>query len=185
MTAAALVSQARPRHRDTGTAPGPPPLRWWLPALAFAVTAGVLSGLVIAVGTNNGPLDDPNQAFQRDGALHNGAQLPARIGDVAFGGSTVVVLFERRRPPGHNFALWSAGITRAGSRLVVAMAGQPRTSALREAVGMRTPNDGGQPIGYAIVDQSRRVRYATLDPAYLDHPSEVELLLADLSGHAS
>lgn len=50
---------------------------------------------------------------------------------------------------------------------------------------MRTPNDGGQPVGYAIVDRSRQVRYATLDPAYLDHASEVELLTAGLSGHAS
>ena len=185
MTRAPLVNRARPRQRPTGTPPDPPPLRWWLPALAFAVAAVVLSGLVIAFGSNNGPLDDPNQAFQRDGALHNGAQLAARIGDIAFGGSSVVILFERRQPSSPAFTLWRAAATRNGTRFVLAIAGQPRTSALRAALGMRTPNDGGQPIGYAIVDQSRRVRYATLDPAYFDHPSEVELLLADLTGHAA
>ena len=183
MTVAPHVDQARrptgnPRH-------GSPPLRWWTPAVVFAVGAVVLSVLVIAFGTNNGPLDDPNQAFQRDGALHNGPQLPDRIGDIAFGPSTVVVLFERRQPPGQTFAQWTAGITRSGTRLVVAVANQPGTSALRDAVGMRKPNDGGPSVGYAIVDRSRRVRYATLDPAYLDHLSEVELLTAGLTGHAS
>ena len=162
---------------------GRPPLRWWTPAVAFAVAAVVLSVLVIAFGTNSGPLDDPNQAFQRDGALHNGPQLPSQIGDVAFGRSSVVVLFERRQPPDQTLAPWRAGATRNGSRLVIAVAGQSGTPALRDAVGMRTPNDGGPPVGYAIIDQARRVRYATLDPAYLDHASEVEMLTADRTGH--
>ena len=182
MTGAPPIDAQRPadspRHRQ-------PPLRWWTPAVAFAGSAAVLSVLVIAFGTNNGPLDDPNQAFQRDGALHNGPQLPDRIGDIAFGGSSVVVLFERRQPPGRTFQEWRAGAAHNGSRLVVAVAGQPGTSALRDAIGMRTPNDGGPPVGYAIVDRSRRVRYATVDPAYFDHASEVELLTAALTGHAS
>ncbi|PZS32511.1 MAG: hypothetical protein DLM59_08055 [Pseudonocardiales bacterium] len=183
MTVASPIDQAQ---CSTGSPrPCPPPLRWWTPAVAFAVSAVVLSVLVIAFGTNNGPLDDPNQAFQRDGALHNGPQLPDRIGGIALGGSSVVVLFERRQPPGQTLAQWRAGATRSGSRLVVAVAGKPGTSALRDALGMRTPNDGGPPVGYAIVDRSRRVRYATLDPAYLDHASEVELLTAGLTGHAS
>jgi len=182
MTVAPPIDQAQrpadsPRH-------DPPPLRWWTPAVAFAVSAVVLSVLVIAFGTNNGPLDDPNQAFQRDGALHNGPQLPDRIGEITFGRS-VVVLFVRRQPPAQTFQEWRAGVTRNGTRLVVAPAGQPGTPALRDAVGMRRPNGGGQPVGYAIVDRSRRVRYATLDPAYLDHASEVELLTAGLTGHAS
>lgn len=183
MTVAPPIDQAQrpagsPRHH-------PPPLRWWTPAVAFAVCAVALSILVIAFGTDNGPMDDPNQAFQRDGALHSGPQLPDRIADIAFGDSSVVVLFVRRQPSGQTFQEWKAGVTRNGSRLVVAVAGQPGTPALRDAVGMRTPNDGGQPVGYAIVDRSPRVRYATLDPSYLDHASEVELLTAGLKGHTS
>jgi hypothetical protein len=183
MTATPPIDQAK--RLTGGPQPDPPPLPWWSPAVVFAVAAVVLSVLVIAFGTNNGPLDDPNQAFQRDGALHNGSQLPARIGDVDFGESSVVVLFVRRQPPGQTLAKWSAGVTRTGSRVVVAVAGRPGTSGLREALGMRSPIDGGPPVGYAIVDKSGRVRYATLDPAYLDHSSEVELLTAALSGHAS
>lgn len=174
-----------PAQRPTGSPRhDPPPLRWCTPAVAFAVCAVVLSVLVIAFGTNNGPLDDPNQAFQRDGGPHNWAPLPDRIGEITLGPSSVVVLFVRRPPSGQSFQEWRAGVTRNGTRLIVAVAGQPGTPALRDAVGMRTPNDGGQPVGYAIVDRSRRVRYATLDPVYLNHASEVELLTVGLTGHA-
>jgi hypothetical protein len=163
MTAAPPISQA---PRPTGNSRlAQPPLPWWTPAVAFALSAVLLSVLVIAFKTNSGPLDDPNQAFQRDGALHQGRQLPKRIGGIAFGGRSVVVLFVRRQPPAQALALWKAGATHSGSRLVVAVAGQPGTSALRDAVGLRTPNDGGQPVGYAIIDRSRRVHYAILDPA--------------------
>jgi len=129
-----------PAQRPTGSPRhDPPPLRWWTPAVAFAVCAVVLSVLVIAFGTNNGPLDDPNQALQRDGALHNGPQLPNRIGEITFGQSSAVVLFVRRQPSGQTFGQWRAGVTRYGTRLVVAPAGQHGTPALRDAVGMRTP----------------------------------------------
>ena len=147
--------------------------------------AVVLSVLVVAVGTNAGPLDDPNQAFQRDGALRYGPQVAAQVGTAAFGKRTVVVLFERQPPRGAVFAQWREDVTRRNAVLVVAVAGQSGASALRTAVGMRAPIDGGPPVGYAIVDSDRRVRYATLDPAYLDHASEVDLLTADVAGHTS
>lgn len=183
MTVAPHVDRA---HRAaSGTGHGPPPLRWWLPAVVFAVAAVVLTAVVVAVGTNNGPLDDPNQAYQRDGALHHGPQLAGRVGGIAFDSTPAVVLFTRRQPTSLAFAGWSAAVTRNGTRLIVAIAGRPGTPALRDAVGMRRPNDGGEPVGYAIVDWSRRVRYATLDPGYLDHAAEVALLTAGLTGHAS
>lgn len=36
---------------------------------------------------------------------------------------------------------------------------------------MPRPVDAGFPVGYAVVDRRARVRYATLDPAYLAIPS--------------
>lgn len=171
-----------PDEQTPGTAP---PLRWWLPAAAVAVAATVLSGLVIAFGSNTGPLDDPDQAYQRDGALHDGRQLAEQVGGVTFGGRTVIVLFERQLPQPASWRQWRAEVTRGGSQLVVALAGQAGTSTLRSAVGMRTPNDAGPPVGYALVDPDRRVRYATLDPRYLEHASEVDLLTADLARHGS
>lgn len=185
MTTRSPVADPVRRTPASDQVPGVPPLRWWMPTVAFVVAAVVLSLLVIAFGTNAGPLDDPKQAYQRDGALHNGSQVGAQVGTVAFGGRTTVVLFERRLPGDAALARWRGDVTRRGTQLVVAVAGQTGTSVLRSAVGMRTPIDAGPPVGYAIVGPDRRVRYATLHPAYLDHASEVDLLIADITGHQS
>ena len=44
---------------------------------------------------------------------------------------------------------------------------------LGRAVGMPVPRDGGRPVGYAVIDSSRRVRYATLDPSWPANGFEV------------
>ncbi|MHB1785973.1 MAG: thioredoxin domain-containing protein, partial [Acidimicrobiales bacterium] len=49
---------------------------------------------------------------------------------------------------------------------------------LARAYGMRTPNDGGYPIGYAVVDSAGRVRYATIDPEVATRLGEVATILA-------
>ncbi len=184
MTTRTVVSPAstgeQRADRDPAQQTGPP-LRWWQPAAAFAVAAVVLTGLVIGYGTNAGPLDDPNQAFQRDGGLHNGPAVAAEVGGTAFGGQTVVVLFDRAPPRGTAFQTWTSKVTGHGTQLVIAIAGRSGALSLARAVGMRSPRDGGPPVGYAIVDPQRKVRYATLDPAYLDHASEVTLLTAGIS----
>ena len=188
MTTRTVVSPASTRgqraDRDPAQQTGPP-LRWWQPAAAFAVAAVVLTGLVIGYGTNAGPLDDPNQAFQRDGGLHNGPLVSAEVGGTAFGGQTVVVLFGRQEPGGTAFRSWASTVTAHGTRLVIAIAGHPGALSLEQAVGMRSPRDGGRPVGYAIVDPQRKVRYATLDPAYEDHASEVTLLTVAISAATS
>lgn len=40
---------------------------------------------------------------------------------------------------------------------------------------MREPRDGGA-AGYAVIDEKTRVRYATLDPDYLEHGFEVDII---------
>jgi hypothetical protein len=47
---------------------------------------------------------------------------------------------------------------------------------LARRVGMPTPVDGGLPVGYAVVDPSRTVRYATLDPEYARNAFEVDVI---------
>ena len=42
---------------------------------------------------------------------------------------------------------------------------------------MPQPVDGGRPVGYAVVDSDRVVRYATLDPDYLSNAFEIETIL--------
>ena len=51
---------------------------------------------------------------------------------------------------------------------------------LGRAFGLRRPRAGGTPVGYAIVDNSGRVRYATLDPHLARHLVEVRTILEAL-----
>ena len=73
---------------------------------------------------------------------------------------------------------------RLGAELVVAVAGAPQAALLADAVDMPTPVDGGPPVGYAVVDPDRTVRYATLDPAYLDNAFELDVITGAVQGDA-
>ncbi len=91
-----------------------------------------------------------------------------------FGGRPVVVLFERTPPSGPAYEQWRATVSDEGVDLVVRVA--PQGDELAELVGMPTPVDGGPPVGYAIVDPARQVRYATLDPKYLLNAFELDVI---------
>lgn len=153
-----------------------PPLQWWWPAAVLAAAAVVLGVLVTLVVRGPGPLDDPRLSDQRDGLLLDGPVLPASVAGVPFGGEPVVVLFERSPPSGAAFDQWQQAVADAGARLVVAEA-PPRRGGLADAVGMPTPVDGGPPVGYAVVDPARTVRYATLDPRYTDNAYEIDVIV--------
>lgn len=158
-----------------GRRPGAlPPLRWWWPALVFVVAAAALALVVTLVVRGPGPRDDPSAADQRDGLLLDGPTLPRELAGVGFGDRTVVLLFEREVPEGTGFERWRRSVEE-GADLVVLPAG-PRAAELADAVGMPTPVDGGPPVGYAVVDASRTVRYATLDPSYLLNAFEVDVI---------
>lgn len=47
---------------------------------------------------------------------------------------------------------------------------------------MPRPRDGGPPIGYALLDRERRVRYATLAPTYAGELAELETVAGGLAG---
>ncbi len=176
---------ADPADTDWGRLPGAaPPLAWWLPAVVFAVTAAVLSVVIALVVRGPGPRDDPDPAFQRDGLLLDGPVLPEQVAGVRFGGRPVVVLFEREPPVDPGFARWRSEVSDEGVELVVAVAGSDRANRLAPVVGMPTPVDGGPPVGYAVVDPARQVRYATLDPAYLDNAFEVDVITSAVADPA-
>lgn len=163
-----------------GRLPGArPPLRWWLPAAVFAAVALVLTLVIVLVVRSPGPLDDPRPADQRDGLLDNGPRLPAEIGGIAFGGRTVVVLFERNAPRGKAYEAWRASVTDDGVELIVRVGGD--AALLATVVGMPTPVDGGAPVGYAVIDSNRLVRYATLDPTYSKNGFEVDVITRAVS----
>lgn len=155
----------------------------------------MLLGLLLAVSRSSaGPLDDPDQAWQRPGFLDAG-NLPAPAPPVAPGvpvpGRPTVVFFERP----HRVAELCRGLA-AGPPLeedalpVVVVTGRPPgpcdaaatvvedpAAALAEAYGMRRPRSGGPPVGYAVVDSAGAIRYRTLDPAMTDHLEEVRTMV--------
>lgn len=164
-----------PHDLEWGRLPGAqPPLRWWIPAAVAVVVALVLSLVVVLVVRPPGPLDDPDPADQRDGLLLDGPVLPERAGGVEFAGRPVVVLFERDEPTGPAFEQWKATVADDGVELVVRVG--PAGDELARLVGMPTPVDGMHPVGYAVIDPTRQVRYVTLDPVYEQNAFEVDVI---------
>ena len=183
--AGSATSTADPAY---GRTPGlRPPLPSWAPLAWFAALAAVLAFVVVALVRPPGPLDDADPAYQRDGLLLDGPVLPEEVVDVRFGGRPVVLLFVRELPEPAALARWLAAVPdRADVRVVVP---EPTTAelpapivvdplnTLARSVDMPQPVDGGRPVGYAVVDADRVVRYATLDPSYLTNSFEVTTIV--------
>lgn len=171
-----------PNDASWGRLPGAaPPLAWWWPGLVFVLAAVALAVIVTLVVRGPGPLDDPAPADQRDGLLLDAPTLPPEVGGVAFGARPIVLLFDRALPQGPAFDAWTGTVDQAGADLVVLTPGE-RAARLADAVGMPVPVDGGPPVGYAVVDRSRTVRYATLDPAYVINAFEVDVIVGAVKG---
>jgi hypothetical protein len=171
-----------------GRVPGRrPPLPRWAPLAWFVALAVVLTFVIVALVRPPGPLDDPDPAYQRDGLLLNGPVLPDQVVGVEFGGRAVVLLFLREVPQDDELAEWAAAVPEQAELRVVLPA--PTTddlpvptvadplNRLARAVNMPEPLDGGRPVGYAVVDADRVVRYATLDPDYLANAFEVTTIV--------
>ena len=170
----------------------------WRPAARLVTTwvaAGVGLGVLLALARlAEGPLDDPDQAWQRPGFLDAGA-LPTPAPTVAPGaplpGRATVVFF--MRPNGlvelcHALAASSLRYEAAiavvvagsgGCALAVSVVGDP-AGAVAEAYGMRRPRGGGPPVGYSVVDAAGAIRYRTLDPDVADQLGEVGTIVAAL-----
>ena len=162
--------------------------------MGVAVGFGLLLAFARAA---EGPLDDPDQAWQRPGFLDAG-ELPAPAPTVAPGvpppGRSTVVFFVR--PDGLAelcHALSASGLpTRTAAAVVVPQSTSDRCQpvaavvddpdgAVDEAYGLRRPRGGGPPVGYAAVDAAGTIRYRTLDPELADHLDEVATIVTALS----
>lgn len=181
-----------PEDPTTGPArrSGPLAVIW----LTSAVVLGVFLAIARAV---EGPLDDPDPAWQRPGFLDAG-ELPAPAPNVAPNVPATtrpaVVFFVRAdgleklcRALGKNRLAEKAAIAvvvartpsggcEAAEAVVADLEGH-----LAEAYGMRRPRDGGPPVGYAVVDVTGNTRYRTLDPALADRLDEVGTMVSALS----
>ena len=180
-------------ERDTfddvwGRAPGRrPPMPAWAPLVWFGALAAVLTFVVVALVRPPGPLDDPDPAFQRDGLLLGGPAVDDEVVGVEFGGRPVVLLFVREPPDAAALSDWAKSVPEPAEVYVVLP--QPTAAELplptvvdplnklADTVDMPRPVDGGRPVGYAVVDSDRVVRYATLDPVYLTNAFEVATIV--------
>lgn len=166
----------------------PPPLPASAPLLAWLGMALALTVLVLGVVGGPGPLEDPDPADQRPGFLTDTGEAPLFAG-VSLPGSPigrqpVFVAFDRRVPdrdaleevleplPNGFATVLAVPRSQHGPDGPFTVLADPsgRTAA---AAGVSRPRDGGLPIGYALLDSSGRVRYATIDPAWTMHGFEI------------
>ena len=183
------AARVDPWGREPGLAPPVPPL---LPLSLFVVLGTLLSAVVLVLVRPPGPLDQPDLASQRDGLLQDGPVVPADLVGLPLGGRTVVLVFARQAPDPARFAGWQAALAPdrevrlvlpgapAGAGVGVPVVVDPDGEVAR-AVGLPEPRDGGPGVGYAVVDAARVVRYATLDPAWLDNAFEVATVAGAVS----
>lgn len=162
------------------------------------VGAAVGLGLLLALArAAEGPLDDPDQAWQRPGFLDAGdlpAPAPTVAAGVPAGGRPTVVFFVRagdglaelcqalagsRLPAKAATVAVVAGSTPDRCTAAGAVLGDP-DGAVADAYGIRRPRGGGPPVGYAVVDAAGAIRYRTLDPEVADRLDEVGTIVAAL-----
>ena len=185
----AIAAKADPAY---GRRPGlRPPLRAWAPLAWFAALAAVLTFVIVALVRPPGPLDGVDPAYQRDGLLLDGPVVPDRVIGVEFGDRPVVLLFVREPPQPAALEQWLDAVPEGADVRVVApepttaelpapVVGDP-LNKLADLVDMPQPVDGGRPVGYAVIDSDRVVRYATLDPSYLTNSFEVTTIVGAVS----
>ncbi|MBJ7608867.1 MAG: hypothetical protein JF887_05485 [Candidatus Dormibacteraeota bacterium] len=159
----------------------------------------VFGGLTAYSRAVSAPLADPDPAYQRPGFLD---VIPAYAApplgvNLPVPHARSVVFFTRPQleqdllsSVGADASLQSAArmvvvvcgpgaaATSAGSIAVVA---QDVTCPAAGLYKMRSPRDGGAPVGYAIVSSSGMVRYSTLDPEVTRLLDEVELMTRGVS----
>ena len=159
----------------------------------WLLAAAVFGGLLVIAELTRGPLDDPDQAYQRPGILDLAVPepAPAVTDNIPRPGRPAVVFFDR---PGMLAALCetlpATGLAADADLVIVTptagtgCAGLPVVEdpdgSLADAYGMRSPAAGGPPVGYAVIDAQSRIRYRTLDPTVTAELSEVRTILEAL-----
>ena len=186
--------QRRDDGRAWGRSPGArPPLAWWSPLALWVASAVTLTLLVAAVIETPAGRDDPDPAEQRAGFLISGPEIDSLGLGLPLGERPVVLVFDRTVPAAERLRRFTQRVEASATTVLVVPSANPsQTEAagvrvvgdprgrIADRVGLREPVDGGSPVGYAVIDAGGRVRYATLDPTYLDHPFEIEVITEGL-----
>lgn len=135
------------------------------------------------------PLADPDPALQRPGFLdaeQAAAIAPEVVQGIPSHDRRAVIFFDRQIPKAEDLQKLKelqGSLKNTDIALVVDNpAGQlasplpiisDKNARLARAYKLNQPNDGGYPVGYAVVDSKGLIRYPTLDPNYIDLLDEV------------
>lgn len=171
------------------TRPYRPPSRRMLVAVWLSMLA-MFGALLFAANASKSGLDDPDPALQRPGFLDaGGLPQPARAitSAVPRKGRRAVVFFVRPGTVGSLCRALGKDQIMERADVVVVVSGpglcrrfatvNDRQTKLARDYRMRRPRAGGPPVGYAIVDSSRQIRYRTLDPGAAARLPEVDTIL--------
>lgn len=163
-------------------------LSLWVVAVVF------FGGLLTLAQAAEGPLDDPDPAFQRPGLLDVGdlpEPAPAVRADVELTGHPTVVFFERRARIDELCRVLEDHRFGTEVQIIIVTPSEPPNGCpgsvvlvadptLADAFGMRQPREGGPPVGYAVIDAEGLIRYRTLDPAVASLLGEIDTILGAL-----
>lgn len=166
------------------------------PLASWAAAALALTAVVVFAVPAPGPLDDPRPARQRTGLLVDAAQartVDLRLPGGPIGRKPVLVVFYRQAPRRQPLVQFAGEAPRGTASYVVAPRRPPARATIGDvplladpsgriarALAMPIPKDGRSAVGYALVDAQARLRYATLDPDYVDHGFELHAVGAAL-----
>lgn len=165
-------------------------------ALGIWLVTAMLFGVAMLVADQIGsPLDDPDLAMQRSAALDAvgpRSAAPDVTTSIPAAGRITVVFFVRaaqQEPllvqlsqpgvlPSNVDAAIVGGPVNLSEAPIAVLTDSDRS--LARGYGMRTPRDGGYPVGYAIVDTTGVIRYRTLDPQLTRRLADVRTILKAL-----
>jgi hypothetical protein len=165
--------------------------------LIFISVALILGALLAFEEYQRNPLKDPDQARQRTGVLFPPNMYPAPVvEDEPRLGHRAIFFFARSLADDHLFSDLAdqAELASAADLIVVTADGSKPLiekgikvfkadldTSIAKAFGLRTPIDGGPPVGYVLVDAERHIRFRTLDAGFSDRGWEIKLLLGEIS----
>ncbi len=154
-----------------------------------------LGGLQFIAQASYSKQDDPDQAKQRPGFVTKQTQAAPSIQGISYIDKPTVIIFDRMAMTTsvfHDLADQAIISQRANLVLVLNQNMKPGITggvvkniidsdgAIAAAFHFDQPRDGGYPIGYVIIDRQGFMRYRTLDPSYMHHGDEIEIILKDV-----
>lgn len=162
-------------------------------AVALWLSAAIFLGSILLLAeVTSTPGDDLDPGYQRPGILDlgslpepapalSGINLPSQRRSVVFFAradrvSRLCAALSGKNPLNDEFVIVATNGDAGGCPPGVQVSSAPLRSAAL-AYGLRETGGDAAPTGYAIVDERRQIRYATLDPEVAELLDEVDTMI--------